>query len=309
MNVNVVSISGGVDSTATALLAIERMTPNLRFVFADTGNEHPLTLEYIGYLENVFKAPIMKVKADFSAKIETRRRKLVSRIKDRKKTGWTNKRLRQALWTLTPTGNPFLDMCLYHSRFPSATRRFCSGELKVIPIQQAVFAVILDNGDKPISWQGIRWDESPRRALLPMHEEGEIDIYRPIASWSKKKCFDYLAQHGVEPNPLYKMGMHRVGCMPCIFARKAELSNISRMFPEELDRISRWERRVSLAARRGISSFFSYDKTPRGKNSKNFNNCTVYHVANWATTNRNGQASMLDILPQPECVSEYGLCE
>ena len=40
-----VSISGGKDSTATLLLALER-EKDVRAVFADTGNEHQLTYDY-----------------------------------------------------------------------------------------------------------------------------------------------------------------------------------------------------------------------------------------------------------------------
>lgn len=48
--VNVISVSGGKDSTAMLLLAIERGTENIRPVFCDTGNEHPLTYDYVRYL-------------------------------------------------------------------------------------------------------------------------------------------------------------------------------------------------------------------------------------------------------------------
>lgn len=48
---NIVSISGGKDSTATLLLAIALETENLQAVFADTGNEHEQTNEYLDYLE------------------------------------------------------------------------------------------------------------------------------------------------------------------------------------------------------------------------------------------------------------------
>jgi 3'-phosphoadenosine 5'-phosphosulfate sulfotransferase (PAPS reductase)/FAD synthetase len=44
----VVSVSGGKDSTATALLAIERYgRENCRFVMADTGHEHEITTAYV----------------------------------------------------------------------------------------------------------------------------------------------------------------------------------------------------------------------------------------------------------------------
>lgn len=48
-----ISLSGGKDSTALALLAIETKQPDdvLDFVFCDTGNEHPITYSYLEYLD------------------------------------------------------------------------------------------------------------------------------------------------------------------------------------------------------------------------------------------------------------------
>lgn len=65
MEHNIISVSGGKDSTALLLLAMERKTENMQAVFADTGNEHQQTHDYVQYLhENVF--PIRRVVADFS---------------------------------------------------------------------------------------------------------------------------------------------------------------------------------------------------------------------------------------------------
>jgi 3'-phosphoadenosine 5'-phosphosulfate sulfotransferase (PAPS reductase)/FAD synthetase len=63
---NIISFSGGKDSTAMLLLAIERETPSLSVVFADTGNEHEQTYDYVRYVEQATGVPIRWVKADFS---------------------------------------------------------------------------------------------------------------------------------------------------------------------------------------------------------------------------------------------------
>ncbi|CAM4061850.1 hypothetical protein Xentx_03598 [Xenorhabdus thuongxuanensis] len=49
--INVITISGGKDSLAQWLLAIENGVKYVA-VFADTGHEHPQTMEYLDYLES-----------------------------------------------------------------------------------------------------------------------------------------------------------------------------------------------------------------------------------------------------------------
>lgn len=71
------SISGGTDSLATALVAMERAERrgmDLRLINADLGaNENPITHEYIAYLEKALGLPILRVRADFTAELAARR--------------------------------------------------------------------------------------------------------------------------------------------------------------------------------------------------------------------------------------------
>ena len=307
---NVISVSGGKDSTALLLLAIERQPDNMQAVFADTGNEHQITYDYVQYLsDNVF--PIRTVKADFTRQIAGKREYVLSK--------WAEKGVRQeaidrAVAALVPTGNPFLDLCIWKGRFPSSKAAFCSEELKRNPIINEVQMPLIDAGDDVVSWQGVRRDESLRRSLLSENElkkcydnGAELWNYRPIIDWTAQQCFDMHKKHGVKHNPLYEMGMGRVGCMPCINCRKDELLEISKRFPEVIDRIEQWEQAVKQASKRQAATFFAAPSDDSEWSATQ----TIRVLVEWSKTKRGGRLyDMFRMLDDgPVCTSIYGLCE
>jgi 3'-phosphoadenosine 5'-phosphosulfate sulfotransferase (PAPS reductase)/FAD synthetase len=321
MEYNIVSLSGGKDSTALLLLALERKTPNLQAVFADTGHEHPETYAYVQRLsETVY--PVRIVRADFADKVNAKRARLQSYLdgkEDRFSKGWERDALERAVKALHPTGNPFLDLCLWKGRFPSTKARFCSEELKQIPINTQVVGPLLDAGHDVMSWQGVRADESASRALLgeiniaKLHENGaRCWNYRPILQWTVTDVFAMHDKYGIERNPLYTQGMSRVGCMPCIHARKNELLEISRRFPEEVERVAAWERIVSEASKRRSATFFkATDLGVTDNDERALQQASILHFVEWAKTSRGGrQMDFIRMEPEFEkCSSIYGLCE
>ena len=311
MEHNIISVSGGKDSTALLLLAIERNTENMQAVFADTGNEHQQTYDYVQYLhENVF--PIRRVVADFSKQIAGKREYVLEKWAEK---GVSQADIDRAAAALVPTGNPFLDLCIWKGRFPSSRAAFCSEELKRNPIIRQVQNPLFDAGEDVVSWQGVRRDESLRRSTLPERElklrredtGAELWNYRPILDWTATDVFAMHDKHGVKKNPLYSQGMGRVGCMPCINCRKDELLEISRRFPEAIERIRMWENAVKLASKRGAATFFS---APSDDNEWSAQQ-TIEKRVEWAKTSRGGmQYDMLRALDDaPLCSSIYGLCE
>jgi 3'-phosphoadenosine 5'-phosphosulfate sulfotransferase (PAPS reductase)/FAD synthetase len=312
---NVISVSGGKDSTALLLLAIERETENLQAVFADTGNEHELTYEYIRYLADATGVPIRWVRADFTDRIKGKKEYVL--------TKWAGKGVPQAdidraAAALVPTGNPFLDLCIWKGRFPSAMAVFCSSELKRDPIMKQVQTPLLAAGDDVRSWQGVRRDESLNRRFLleleqvPVKHPGELWNYRPILDWTAEDAFAMHRKHSIKHNPLYEMGMGRVGCMPCINCRKDELLEISKRFPEAIDRIRKWEAAVTSASKRQAATFFAAANHGDSVSpAEAVALANIDAVVEWSKTSRGGkQFDFLRIENDgPQCSSIYGLCE
>lgn len=299
---NVINMSGGKDSTATLLLALEQKVENVFAIFADTGHEHRAVYDYLDALEKALDVRIGRYKADFTDRIAAKRKFIANDVRygreyatvkvavpgefdesghqiyRKKKVGggrrvrWTNKAKRRALSVLHPTGIPFLDLCLWKGRFPSTRSRFCTDELKVTVLHQQAFNDIFAMGyERIVSWQGVRADESPSRAKLESIELefGDYDTgaglwnYRPILKWSAEEVFDFHRKHNIPWNPLYEQGMGRVGCMPCVNVRKEELATIASRFPEELQRVYEWEALVSMASKRGSSTLIPSSNDPK----------------------------------------------
>ena len=312
---HIINISGGKDSTATYLKALERGRP-FRAVWADTGHEHPLTVEYIRTLPERTGGPeVERVVADFSAQMAKKRAFIRANWA---KHGVPQDRIDRACEILHPTGIPMLDLCLWKGRFPSIGAQFCTEELKVKPIQKQVIVPALDTGDV-IQWLGIRRAESKRRKDTPivrrvrwLEPRRNLIYYAPLAEWSWQDVFAQHDRHGIKPNPLYGKGAGRVGCWPCIHSRKDELAMIARLDPSAFDKLKEWELLVADASKRGAATFFASDTTPEGARMAMAGIKTgypdAYAVRDWSKTARGGRQYDL-IKAIGACASEYGLCE
>jgi len=325
VRLNIASMSGGKDSTATALVMREtEPESSLRYVFADTGNEHEITYQYLDYLERFF-GPIKRLRADFTD-WWWRRRDYVRDVYPTKlveKEGYSvsdaDAIVLRCLSVLEkgPTKNPYLDLCIIKGRFPSRRAQFCTEELKTKPMVEYQLSLI-DSGEACAiwSWQGVRADESGSRAHLRGTGAcvkgfevvgGGIYTVRPIIRWRAADTFEAMTAAGIEPNPLYKLGMSRVGCMPCINAAKLEVREIAKRFPEHIDRIEEWELAVQMASKRGGASFFP---APTGDDRGMQRGNTIRAYVQWSKTSRGWRTEDLFANEEPKaCSSAYGLCE
>ncbi len=288
----IVTFSSGKDSLAALIWTLENMTKDPVVVFCDTGWEHPLTYDYINYVSNRLDIEIKTVRS-------------------KKYDG-------------------LVDLSRKKKRFPSSQRRFCTSELKSIPMIDFILDEVKDD---IIVVQGIRHEESAARALMnrqcnyfkyyaepygydkngkPKYhtyrrkdvlkyiKKHATDVLRPVISWTAREVIDYAVSHGVDPNPLYKMGMVRVGCFPCIMARQAEIFQISIREPERINEIAGYEKSIG-------SSFFGPDKIPSRFYKGNYP--LIQDVVAYVQ-DKNATGSLFDDEFSPtSCMSYYGLCE
>jgi 3'-phosphoadenosine 5'-phosphosulfate sulfotransferase (PAPS reductase)/FAD synthetase len=206
----VASISGGKDSAAMSLYLTELGIEHDR-VFMDTGWEHDDTYAYL-------RGPL----ADKIGPIQ-----------------WLRPKLQME------------ELVLKKGMFPSRLRRYCTQELKVFPMRDHLRS-LQDAGHEIINTVGIRAGESEARSKMPEWEwqDGfDCEVWRPLIRWSEQDVIDIHRRHGLPPNPLYLRGAERVGCWPCIYARKDELRLIADTDPTRIDKIRSLENLVTLKAR------------------------------------------------------------
>ena len=205
------------------------------------------------------------------------------------------------------------DLCIHKGMFPSRVRRFCTQQLKVFPMQK--YLKQLD--DDVVNAVGIRRAESEARSKMLEWEWSDgfdCEVWRPLVNWTEQDVIDIHKQHSCPPNPLYLKGASRVGCWPCIFAKKSEIRFIAEQDPERVIRISKLEERV------GQDALLRYEK--RGEvmlNPPSFfqartpgtGECwPIQEVVRWSKTAQGGRQWELFAPPESEagCV-RWGMCE
>lgn len=297
-----VLFSGGKDSLASLIWAIKESgfkKENIKAVFCDTGWENPITYNHIKEIT---------LKLDIELII----------LKSKKYNG-------------------FIDLATKKKRFPSTKAKFCTTELKVIPM----IDFILDEcNDNLIIIQGIRAEESKNRSLMKKqctyfryyfesygtNKKGKEkfhtyrkqdvinfrkkymdDIIRPIFDWSSEKTIKYILDFGLKPNLLYYLGFKRVGCFPCIMCNKQEIKNIINNNPEVIESIKEAEKKIG-------STFFPPNYLPKRYMTKTdektgINVPIIENVIKYTMDKNNNLDLFDDDNKKNICSSFYNICE
>lgn len=271
----VASISGGKDSAAMSLHLTELGLEHDR-VFMDTGWEHEATYEYL-------RGPL------------TEKLGLITWLEPKRKME---------------------ELVLHKGMFPSRMQRFCTQLLKVDPMKRHI-RELQDAGDDVLNAVGVRAAESEARSKMPEWEwqnQMDCEVWRPLIKWSEQDVIDIHTRHGLRPNPLYLKGTERVGCWPCVFARKDEIRFISDTDPARIDRIRELERLVTLKAHARVEAKGETLKNNpawfQARNGGTGKCWPIDEVVKWSNTSRGGvQFEMFAAEGRDAGCMRWGLCE
>lgn len=199
----IVPVSGGKDSQATMLLALEtHKKENITLLHYQTGWDHPDTYDHLKYIEEISGLSIE----------------------------YTN-------FEEAPT---MPDLIRRLGKFPYRMGRFCTDRYKQVSVYRWFKEKGYYNDGNAELWLGIRSDESQARARKygglsseELHNYSEIysscpkslakhvSLRFPILDWSTQQVISYMKDKAIKLNPLYEgEGSERVGCYPCLLSSR-----------------------------------------------------------------------------------------
>lgn len=114
---------------------------------------------------------------------------------------------------------------------PRKDDRWCCELQKLAPVKEW-----LEGKGECITIQGNRWYESFARAGLPAAARNpfhpmQINV-SPIRNWRALEVFLYIWWRNLPQNPLYEMGMERVGCWMCPAMLESEFAVVRTLHPD-----------------------------------------------------------------------------
>ncbi len=118
---------------------------------------------------------------------------------------------------------------------PGKDHRWCCKLLKLHPLR-----IYLSEIGASVTFQGNRWYESWNRADLDETSQNPANPLQlnvsPIRNWRAFEVFLYLWWQDVPINPLYDMGLERIGCYLCPAMLESEYEMLRRLHPNLTDR-------------------------------------------------------------------------
>jgi len=217
---NVVSCSGGKDSTAMLLRMLEEGMQIDCILFCDTGLEFPQMYEHLAKLEQNIGRPITRIRAEHSYEYlmfdVPVKRGSDSLVIQRYGAGYTG-----------------------HG-WPGPRQRWCTSRLKDTPREQ--FLRELRRKYDVKEFVGIAADEQYR---LERERNKNPNHAHPLVDWgmTEADCLQYCYDHGYDWGGLYEH-FKRVSCWCCPLKSLDELRQLRKYHPELWAKLKDWDNRT-----------------------------------------------------------------
>jgi 3'-phosphoadenosine 5'-phosphosulfate sulfotransferase (PAPS reductase)/FAD synthetase len=190
---NIVSLSGGKDSTAMLIMMLEDDYKIEEIIFADTTVEFPEMYEYLKEVEKYINKPIKILKP---------------------KKSWD-----ELFYTRFKSGK-------YKGNiygFPTLKFKWCNMRLKLDTLNRYYNSL----NENDIMWLGLAFNETQRYKTLKKYNNKRSYLYENQIT--EKECDRYLREIGLL-NPLYDRFL-RTGCYLCPFQPKNSLKKLRNKYP------------------------------------------------------------------------------
>lgn len=206
---NIVSFSGGKDSTAMLLLMIEKNIKIDEIIFLDTGMEFPAMYQHIKQVERFIDRSITILRAEKSFEYM-----MLEYEKQRGK----NKGQKGYSW-------------------PDFRNRWCTSYLKKQVIKKYLKKY---KGYEIVEFHGIAVDEVKR-----LEKNNEKNVRYPLAEWNitEKEALEYCYNKGFNWDGLYN-NFNRVSCWCCPLKNLKELKTLYLKYPVLWDKLKEWEQKT-----------------------------------------------------------------
>lgn len=210
---------------STVLLDIARQChPDIPAVFVNTGLEYPEIVKFVKSIDNV---EILRPKMPFHQVIEKYGYPVISKLVSRQlrtiknDTGKNQKCRTLYLTGIASDGREVKSYKLSNKYHPLIDAPFkfseqCCGIMKKSPLKDYA----KKSGRKPIIGT-MAEDSKFRQGVYLKSGCNAFDSKRPMSTpmgfWTEKDIWDYIRKYNIPYSPIYDMGVHRTGCMFCMF--------------------------------------------------------------------------------------------
>ena len=240
-----VTFSGGKDSLASLLWIINNFSKKIEIVFCDTKWESQITYDYIQSISEKLQMPITVLSSkkydgfiDLALKKKrfpsTRARFCTEELKTKPMIDYILDHIDDDIMVIqgirgaeSTSRSKMQSQCNYFKYYkePYQTNSMLIESLSKIdkPTKNQIkkFTKALER--LKIGKEDPKFHTYRKKEVLKYMSLYSTDVWRPIFDWTAQQTVDYSVDLGFEINPLYKMGMKRVGCFPCMMCSNTEI--------------------------------------------------------------------------------------